>query len=201
MLKYNLLDRGDELSVQLARRFHELAAQHGLFHDPENPNVIVTIGGDGTLLNAFHLNQDRLDEVSFVGIHTGHLGFYADWTPEEIEQLVQLMAAQTPSTMKNVIYPVVEMTVVTSAGSERFLALNESTVKCLEGTLVIQVDINDEPFEMFRGDGLCISTPTGSTAYNKSLGGGRYCIPHWNPFSSPRSLQLTTVYTAHWAHR
>ncbi|MDV2687009.1 NAD(+) kinase, partial [Alkalihalophilus lindianensis] len=51
------------------------------------------------------------------------------------------------------------------------LALNESTVKSLEGTLVIDVEIRGEHFERFRGDGLCVSTPSGSTAYNKALGG------------------------------
>jgi NAD+ kinase len=82
-----------------------------------------------------------------------------------------MMSAHSPSTIRTAIYPVLEMKVESKNGEERFLALNESTVKCLEGTLVIQADINHEPFETFRGDGLCISTPSGSTAYNKSLGG------------------------------
>ncbi len=51
------------------------------------------------------------------------------------------------------------------------MALNESTVKSVEGTFVIDVEIRGEHFERFRGDGLCISTPSGSTAYNKALGG------------------------------
>ncbi|GAK05794.1 NAD kinase [Geomicrobium sp. JCM 19037] len=55
--------------------------------------------------------------------------------------------------------------------SDRYLALNECTVKTTEGSLVCNVDIKGEEFETFRGDGLCISTPSGSTAYNKALGG------------------------------
>ncbi|MPU17321.1 NAD(+) kinase, partial [Acinetobacter baumannii] len=43
--------------------------------------------------------------------------------------------------------------------------------KSAEGTLVTEVEIRGEYFETFRGDGLCISTPSGSTAYNKALGG------------------------------
>ncbi len=53
----------------------------------------------------------------------------------------------------------------------RELALNECTIKSLDGSLVCNIDIKGETFETFRGDGLCISTPSGSTAYNKALGG------------------------------
>ena len=56
-------------------------------------------------------------------------------------------------------------------GKESFFALNEVAIKGIETTLVAQLNINDEKFEMFRGDGICISTPSGSTAYNKALGG------------------------------
>jgi NAD+ kinase len=47
------------------------------------------------LLYAFHRYSDRLDKTAFVGVHTGHLGFYADWVPQEIEKLV-LAIAKTP---------------------------------------------------------------------------------------------------------
>ena len=50
-------------------------------------------------------------------------------------------------------------------------ALNEATVKRLSKTMVADVFINNVHFERFRGDGISVSTPTGSTAYNKSLGG------------------------------
>jgi NAD+ kinase len=74
--------------------------------------------------------------------------------------------------LKIVEYPLVEIRVETKAQVTTELALNEFTLKGVETTLVAQLNINNEVFESFRGDGFCISTPTGSTGYNKSLGGG-----------------------------
>ncbi|MGH2214097.1 NAD kinase, partial [Enterococcus faecalis] len=53
---------------------------------------------------------------------------------------------------------------------KHFLALNESTIKRGNRSMVGDVFIKGELFERFRGDGFSISTPTGSTAYNKSIG-------------------------------
>ena len=50
-------------------------------------------------------------------------------------------------------------------------ALNEATIKRSDRTMVADLTINGVDFERFRGDGITVSTPTGSTAYNKSLGG------------------------------
>ena len=41
----------------------------------KNPDIVVSIGGDGMLLSAFHKYENQLDKVRFVGVHTGHLGF------------------------------------------------------------------------------------------------------------------------------
>lgn len=138
--------------------------------DEERPDIVISVGGDGTLLYAFHRFKYRLDQTAFVGVHTGHLGFYADWTPDEIEKLV-IAIAKTPYQV--VEYPLLEVIVRYKHGGapSKFLALNESTVKGVEGTLVMDVEIKGQPFETFRGDGLCVSTPSGSTAYNKALGG------------------------------
>lgn len=172
MLKYYVVERGDEVSRQLTERFHQLVQGYGLEPDEEQPDVVLSIGGDGTLLQAFHKYVSQLNRIAFVGIHTGHLGFFADWKPDEVERLAEMMRLQAADCdIPVVMYPVLEIQIVTEKGMETNLALNEFTVKGVEETMVAQLNINDEMFEMFRGDGVCISTPIGSTAYNKSLGG------------------------------
>jgi NAD+ kinase len=168
-LKYALLDRGDRLSRELSGKFHDLAQARGFTHDETSPEIVISIGGDGTLLQAFHRFKDRLAQVSFIGIHTGHLGFYADWKKDELSELLDLMVSSQP---RKVQYPLLHVEIANKSGSSTYLALNEFTLKSVDGTLVAGIHINDEPFEMFRGDGVVISTPTGSTGYNKSLGGG-----------------------------
>lgn len=167
-MKYVVIDRGDDYSKQLAEQFHTLAAARGFSLDEQKPDIVISIGGDGTLLQAFHLYNKQLDSLSFIGVHTGHLGFYADWQAHELETLVSMMAEAEPTYVR---YPLAEIELFTPLGNPRYLALNEFTLKGVEGTLVASVHINGEKFEMFRGDGIVISTPSGSTAYNKSLGG------------------------------
>ncbi|GAA4831772.1 NAD kinase [Paenibacillus vulneris] len=171
-MKYNVVHRGDEVSFQLMQTFHRLVEPHGLIHDEETPDVVLSIGGDGTMLHAFHQYKDQLETIAFVGIHTGRLGFFADWKPDEVELLADMMIESSRlNDLRVVKYPLVEIQITTAQGIETQLALNEFTLKGVDVTLMAELHINDEPFETFRGDGICISTPPGSTAYNKSLGG------------------------------
>jgi NAD+ kinase len=170
-LKYYVIHRGDEKSIQLCKQFHDLAKQANFQLDEQSPNIVISIGGDGTMLHAFHMFIGKLDSIAFVGIHTGHLGFYADWKADELESLFTAMTRTDNLDKKIVQYPVLEILIETDSGEETYYALNEFTLRGIEATLVAQVNINDDVFEMFRGDGICISTPSGSTAYNKSLGG------------------------------
>lgn len=141
----------------------------GLTYVEKDPEVVITIGGDGTLLSAFHHYQKELNNIRFVGIHTGHLGFYTDWRSFEIDDLVDSLVKDSGQAIS---YPLLDMKATYSDGqTENYIALNESTIRNVTRTMVCDVFINNHLFENFRGDGLCISTPTGSTAYNKSVGG------------------------------
>jgi ATP-NAD kinase. len=169
-MKFSIVAKEDSQSEQLKERLTGLLKDRKLSEDPFEPDIIISIGGDGTLLAAFHAFRNRLEQSAFVGVHTGHLGFYADWMPEEIEKLADCIAYSGYTAVE---YPLVEVLLRYGGNPEdvRLLALNEATVMSEEGTFVMDVEINGELFERFRGDGLCISTPSGSTAYNKALGG------------------------------
>lgn len=157
-------------SVDVAKELKKKLVEAGFVLETEKPDVVITIGGDGTLLNAFHTYVDRIDLVQFIGVHTGHLGFYTDWRDYELDLLVKSLKEEVS---KGVYYPLLDVKLAYSDTEEtkHFLALNEATVKNLDKTLVAEVYIKDELFETFRGDGLSVSTPTGSTAYSKSIGG------------------------------
>lgn len=133
------------------------------------PDFILTIGGDGTLLSAFHEYQDFIDTSRFVGIHTGHLGFYTDWRPHEIDKLIEGLLESDGAKAS---YPLIEIEITDTQDRKlKLLALNECSVTKRAGTMVVDVTIRDYFFETFRGNGMCISSPTGSTGLNKSLGG------------------------------
>ncbi|MDR2833835.1 MAG: NAD kinase [Streptococcaceae bacterium] len=147
----------------------KINAQEQLTLDYENPQTVISVGGDGTLLKAFHQYKNKSDSIEFVGVHTGHLGFYADWRDFELDELIVSLC--TKERMK-VSYPLLEIEVLLNDESKHtYLALNESTIKSVTTTMVCDLSISGELFESFRGDGLAFSTPTGSTAYNKSVGG------------------------------
>ncbi len=136
---------------------------------PKNPDIVISIGGDGMLLSAFHKYEKLIDRVRFVGIHTGHLGFYTDYRDFEVDKLIENLKLDTGA---RVSYPILNVKVKMADGRiVEARALNEATVKRLSKTMVADIIINNVPFERFRGDGISVSTPTGSTAYNKSLGG------------------------------
>ncbi|WP_407271033.1 NAD kinase [Radiobacillus sp. PE A8.2] len=170
MKKFSITSKGDEKSNKLKEDIKSYLLEFNLVYDKEEPDLVISVGGDGTFLEAFHTYIHRLDKTAFIGIHTGHLGFYADWVPKEMEKLI-IEIAKNP--FQVVEYPLLEVKIFPEEGKQvdRFLALNECSVKTADGSVVLDLLIKGEHFERFRGDGLCISTPSGSTAYNKALGG------------------------------
>ncbi|HZG14041.1 MAG TPA: NAD kinase [Candidatus Bathyarchaeia archaeon] len=138
-----------------------------LIEEGEKPDLVLSIGGDGTMLEAVHQYGF---EPTYVGIHTGHLGFYADWRPDELDDFVQALESVEPFIAE---YPTVACLLHTTEGDiHQKWALNELVIRNTSlSTLVACVYINGDEFETFRGDGLIISSPSGSTAYNKAVDG------------------------------
>ena len=158
-----------EQNKEIANLFMDLCCDDNFIRDDVEPDVVITIGGDGTLLNAMHRYQDLLDTVRFAAIHTGHLGFYTDWQEFEVEELIEVLKNDQGD---KITYPLLDVKVTEKDGTVyHHNALNEATLRKANGTLVCEIDINGVHFETFRGDGLCVATPTGSTGINKSLGG------------------------------
>ncbi|MFT8361823.1 MAG: NAD kinase [Sporolactobacillus sp.] len=177
--------RGDAFSNQLQARLVRELTGLGLSYNSSAPDLVISVGGDGTLLQAFHRYIDRLADTAFVGVHTGHLGFYADWTAQELPLLIDAISKKHYTA---VAYPLLRVKVRQQGGerSKDYLALNECTIRHTNGLLVADVYFRNELFESFRGDGLCFSTPTGSTAYNRGLAGA---IVH----PSLETIQLTEI--------
>lgn len=123
----------------------------------------LVIGGDGTFLKAVH--DTNFTNIPFIGINTGHLGFYQEVEVGEIENFVK--------TFKDGNYKVEELTILESqVNKKRMDSLNEVVVKSNKNQIVrLKVFIDGNFVENFQGDGLIIATPHGSTAYNLSCGG------------------------------
>ena len=168
-MKVGLYGNASERSQRVMQHLLEELVKREIKIDHDNPDILISVGGDGTLLGAFQKYRNQLSKIRFVGLHTGHLGFYTDWREYEIDEL---MTSILNDTAQCVEYPLLEAVIKFVDGSVmRTLSLNEATIKKVSGTMVADVYLSGEWFERFRGDGLAISTPTGSTAYNKAIGG------------------------------
>lgn len=165
MLQYALVAKQDDISKQVASEIQNKLIGIADYNQ-EQPDLVISVGGDGTMLASVHqyLNQD----VYYIGVHTGTLGFYTDYQKDEIDDLI-LAIKQNEFKVND--RNLLEVKIYRHGNEEVFYALNEMRVDYGYVTQVINVYIDDELLEVFRGNGLCVSTPSGSTAYNKSIGG------------------------------
>ena len=152
----------------LLARINRLAAEYDfrIVADPKEANIITSIGGDGTFLQAVRKTGFR-DDCLYAGISTtGNLNMYCDFSLKDRDLILSMISNEVLEVRK---YPAIE---VSLDGQAPFYCLNEVSIRSsIIKTFVLDVFIDDLHFETFRGDGMVISTPTGSTAYNKSTHG------------------------------
>lgn len=136
--------------------------------DNQNPDVIICIGGDGTFLKAIQNNLDRLNDVCFLGINNGKLGYFYDYTVDEIQEALSDL---DNGRLVEKSFSLLEGTVVCENETYDIAAVNEIKISSIYKTLECEVFINEEKLENFAGNGLIVSSQLGSTALNKSVGG------------------------------
>ena len=133
-------------------------------------DMLISIGGDGTILRAATLVRDS--GVPILGINAGRLGFLATVQKENIAEFMQFVIEKKYTLSKRTL-----LSLSCSPENESIhdlnFAMNEITVSRKDTTSMITIDtyLNDEFLNSYWADGLIISTPTGSTGYSLSCGG------------------------------
>ena len=145
-----------------------LLVSNGFEIDEENPNIVLYLGGDGTFLRAVHYYINKLDDIKFVGINFGKLGFFYDYQRDDLEILINDLINNN---FRETSHYLLEGRVISNEKSGVIYAINEIRVESASRTLICDVLINNKPLETFHGNGLLVASALGSSAYNKSLNG------------------------------
>ena len=127
-------------------------------------DFLVTIGGDGTLISV--TRRSFVFNKAVLGINLGTLGFLTTVLPDELENFL--------IDFQNDNYKIDQrMMIKANIGLNESVAFNDVVIrgKSVAHMISLEAFIDGEKFNTYYGDGLVISTPTGSTAYNLSAGG------------------------------
>lgn len=160
---FNIVHRDDEYSMNLARKISSALELHDI-----SDNIVIAVGGDGTILRAVHQFKDRLKDVVIFGVRSGHLGFFTDFTEESLNKMLDAIRNKTYKVHR---FSLGKGKIFTKTETRRFVCLNEFQILEPHKLVVFDVFLDGKHFETFRGNGLCFSTPAGSTGMNKSLHG------------------------------
>lgn len=168
--KINIFTNGTEISREtrhlLKRKLEKSGYVVPRLFDPES-ELIFCIGGDGSFLKALH--KYGFPPIPFVGVNTGHLGFFQELHPDELDEFIFKYQQGKYNVQK---LKTVSATVQMEGETLHYRALNEIVIKGDHSQSVhLNLSIGDSYIERFSGDGILVATPAGSTAYNYALGG------------------------------
>ncbi len=151
----------------------ELGIEFGLVNEKqvvESSDIIICLGGDGTFLRTARMAFAK--DVPILGINLGTLGFLTEVDKNEIDSAIEKVFKKEYQIEERIL---LEAAVTNNLGEEvaRDIALNDITITrpALSRILHLKMYVNGIFVDSFPGDGLIISTPTGSTAYSMSAGG------------------------------
>ncbi len=155
--------------------------------------VMLTLGGDGTILGTVDIIRDS--EIPVIGINFGRLGFLASVNKNDISAAIHALINKQYTLDSRVL---LEIESDPAVFKNQNTALNDITIHKRDDAAMITIHafLNDEFLNSYWGDGIIVSTPTGSTAYSLSCG-GPIVIPQSNNFVitpiSPHNLNVRPI--------
>jgi NAD+ kinase len=159
----------DDLSSTLRRTLGDKISGKEFLSAPQlvkKSDIVIAIGGDGTILTAARIVGDM--QIPILGINLGKLGFLAEASLDELEIFIKDIIEQ-----KHYVEGRTVLRAVLENDDDPLFALNDIVVDKSTSTRIIStsVFVNGDYLVSFHGDGLIISTPTGSTGYALAAGG------------------------------
>lgn len=133
------------------------------------PNFVLALGGDGTILHAGQAMQRR--QVPIIGVNLGKLGYMADFAEAEVQNLFPRLISDPSLISRRMILDAVISN--PDGSTAEGIALNDVVIRVGDPfrTIVIDIEVDGSPLCRLAGDGVILATPTGSTAHNMSCGG------------------------------
>ncbi|WP_297439860.1 NAD(+)/NADH kinase [Sulfurimonas sp.] len=134
----------------------------------ENSDALVTLGGDGTLIST--VRRSFKYDIPIFGVYAGSLGFLADIDLNELDAFVSKLVKGNYRVDERSI---LEAKLIQNNKEIRLYAFNDIVLTRPSVSNMIHVEtlVDSKAFNTYYGDGVIVSTPTGSTAYNLSAGG------------------------------
>ncbi|QFR43308.1 NAD(+) kinase [Sulfurimonas sp. CVO] len=131
-------------------------------------DFIISFGGDGTLISTVRKSFDF--DIPILGVHAGNLGFLADLSLDELDAFVEKIIQNRYRTDERAV---LEATVIKNTKEVKYYAFNDIVLTRTRVSNMIHIEtlVDSKSFNTYYGDGVILSTPTGSTAYNLSAGG------------------------------
>ncbi len=134
----------------------------------QNSDILVTLGGDGTLIST--VRRSFKYNIPILGVYAGNLGFLADINLDELDGFVNSLISGNYRVDERSI---LEAKLVKNQKEVTMYAFNDIvlTRPSVSNMIHIETLVDSKAFNTYYGDGVIVSTPTGSTAYNLSAGG------------------------------
>ena len=169
----------NNVPIIIEHQFHDFLIDHvqfkkdiDIFDTPkelqENADILLSIGGDGTLLNTITLIRDS--GIPVLGINTGRLGFISSVSTDQIDNAINQLFKKEYTLEERTL---LQLETDNQLFGETNFALNEVTVLKKDTSSMIRIHafLDDEFLNSYWADGLIVATPTGSTGYSLSCGG------------------------------